>query len=431
MNTLDLLYMTGAAAMSPWLLRKSRGDWKARLGHAEPLTPPAPGRPRVMLHAVSVGEVNALRSLVPILAARCEVVVSVGTDTGIARARTLYGGNGGTGTGLGEGVARVVRYPLDFSRSVARFLDAVKPDLVALVELEVWPNFIRACVERGVPVGVINGRLSERSFRGYRRVRGLLRRTFASLDFAAVQDGDYRDRFVAMGVPVDRCVVTGSMKWDAAPLVRAGEAGEAARALARAMGLDRGGGPLIVAGSTAEDEEALLHAACPPGARLLCAPRKPERFDEAARAMPGCVRRTAGRPGEGGATRFLLDTIGELRSAYEMADVVVMGRSFGRLYGSDPIEPAALGKPVLIGPAFKDFESIVREMQRRGAIVVSSRATLARDLAGLTGDGDERRRLGEAALACVAANRGVSARHAAMILERVGVAASGGEGPAV
>jgi 3-deoxy-D-manno-octulosonic-acid transferase len=405
MNLLDLLYGVGAVVLAPWWMRKTRGDWRARFGHAGAL-PKKGDKPRILLHAVSVGEVNALRHLVPTLAERAQVVVSVGTDTGIARARELF---------EVPGLAVVVRYPIDFSGCVRRFLDAVAPDSVGLVELEVWPNFVKECTRRGVPVAVVNGRLSERSFRGYRRARWFLRTTFARLAHAAVQDAAYRERFVAMGVAPDRCSITGSMKWDAANL--SAEV-PGAVTLRDEMGLG-GSGLLVVAGSTAEDEERLLHEACLAignDVRLLCAPRKPEHFDEAAAALPGCVRRSAGTRREG-ATRFLLDTIGELRKAYALADVVVMGRSFGTLYGSDPIEPAALGKPVVIGPAVKDFEAIVGTMQEHGAIVRTTRERLQEDLRALLCDEGARRALGERALACVVSQKGTSARHAALLVD--------------
>jgi 3-deoxy-D-manno-octulosonic-acid transferase len=404
MNLLDLFYGVGAVVLAPWWIRKTRGDWRARLGHT-PRLPEKAGRSRILLHAVSVGEVNALRHLVPLLAERAEVVVSVGTDTGIARARELF---------AGPGLAAVVRYPIDFSRCVRRFLDAVEPDAVGLVELEVWPNFVKECTRRGIPIAVVNGRLSERSFRGYRRAAWLLRPTFTRLSYAAVQDSAYRDRFLAMGVAPERCSITGSMKWDAANLSRDVPG---ATTLRDEMGLG-GDGPLVVAGSTAEDEERLLHEVClavGSEVRLLCAPRKPEHFDEAAAALPGCVRRSKGERCLG-ATRFLLDTIGELRKAYALADVVVMGRSFGSLYGSDPIEPAALGKPVVIGPAVKDFEAIVGTMQEHGAIVRTTRERLQEDLRVLLRDEGARRALGERALACVVSQKGVSARHAEVLI---------------
>ncbi len=423
MNMLDPLYALAGLLTAPVWSRKARADWPARFGRTAPLPGAAAGRPRLLIHAVSVGEVGALRSLVPLLTAHAEVVISVGTDTGIARARELFGG--------GTGAARVpvVRYPLDFSFAVRRFLDAVRPDAVALVELELWPTFIRACRRRSIPVAVINGRLSSRSFKGYRRLRPFLRSTFASLDGAAVQDETYAERFIAMGVPADRCTVTGSMKWDAAAIA---DSVAGADALGAALGIDRGR-PLVVAGSTgpgqsaAENEEALMHAAClaaGPEVQLLCAPRRPERFDEAAAALPGCVRRSvvssaAGGDGRGrgsaSAGRFLLDTIGELRAAYALADVAVVGRSFFGLHGSDPIEPIALGKATIIGPAYGDFGTIVEAFRGAEGIVVCSGAEVGHHVGGLLSDPARRRALGERGRACIRAHQGASQRHADLL----------------
>lgn len=404
MNALDVLYIPVAALTSPWWARKARGGWKQRLGHTPVLPPVTHPGGRVLLHAVSVGEVSALRELVPLLINRCEVVVAATTDTGLARATDLFGKS-----------CPVVRYPLDFSKSVRRFLDAVRPTAVGLIELEVWPNFIRECARREIPVGVINGRLSARSFKGYRKIRPLLRRTFATLAFAGVQDQDYFERFEAMGVPRERLSITGTMKWDAAK-IQSDVPG--ATELAAEMGIDRRA-PLIVAGSTGPQEEALLHAACPEGAQLLCAPRKPERFDEAAAALPGAVRRTVskGRPVSLGSQRFVLDTIGELRKAYSLADVVVVGRSFFDQFGSDPIEPAALGKVVVIGPAVSDFANIVAAFEQSGGIVKVHREELAVMLRSLMNDEARRRELAGAAVQCVRENQGASRRSADLLLE--------------
>lgn len=370
MNLRDLVYIPLALLTLPKWGGKKREGWDERFGKIDPL-PPKGERRRVLLHAVSVGEVSALRTIVPILIERgLDVVVSATTDTGLKRANELFGES-----------CHVRRYPLDLSWAVARFLDAVNPDAVALVELELWPNFVQACVKGNVPVCVINGRLSARSFHGYRKIRLLLRRTFASLAFAAVQDEEYRERFIAMGVPAEKCVVAGSVKWDNATIV---DEVPGAEDLARALGIDRTK-PLIVAGSTGPipggSEEAMLHDACPPGVQLLCAPRKPERFDEAAAALPGCVRRSRVKEARscpsGTSDRFLLDSIGELRQAYSLADVVVVGRSFGELYGSDPLEPIGLGKPTVIGPAVSDFATIVAALEYDRGILRATPQTIA------------------------------------------------------
>ncbi|MCA9273232.1 MAG: hypothetical protein KDA31_09320 [Phycisphaerales bacterium] len=403
MNPVDAAYLVAAVAASPTLARKSRRGWSERLGITIEPKPGATDRRRVLLHAVSVGEVNALRTLVPMLAERAQVVVCASTDTGLARARELY-----------TGVAEVGRMPMDFSWGVERFLRRVKPDVVGLVELEVWPNLTLACRRRDIPVCIINGRLSERSFEGYRRARRVVGGLFESLSVVAAQDATYAGRFHKMGAR--NVVVTGSMKWDAANL-----ATDSAKAdeLAEALGIDRER-PLIVAGSTGPGEEELLNEACPAGVQLLCAPRKPERFDGAALALGECVRRSTGER-RVGATRFLLDTIGELRHAYELADLVVMGRSFGDQFGSDPTEPAALGKATLIGPSVGDFTEIVGVLEKAGGLARSTRRSLAADLERLIRDGDERRKLGENALACVEAQRGASARHAELLMTLAGL----------
>ena len=352
-----------------------------------------------------------MREFVPLLAERAEVVVAASTDTGIARARELFADR-----------HLVVRYPLDASGAVRRFLDAVRPDAVALVELELWPNFVRECVRRGIPVGVVNGRLSDRSFKGYRRIRPFIGGSFRALAFAGVQDETYAERFRAMGTPGDRVHVTGSMKFDSA---RVGEP-RGADDFARSMGIDRAR-PLIVAGSTGPGEEAMLRAACERAfhgehVQLLCAPRKPERFDEAAAALPGCVRRSRpGAPADNPPRWFLLDTIGELRSAYALADLVVVGRTLFDLYGSDPLEPAALGKPVLIGPRVDDFRSVVEALEHAGAIVRTNVERLGADLAALLGDADRRAELARRARACVEANLGASRRNARLVAAAIGV----------
>lgn len=402
MNGLDLTYAVAATLTAPIWMRKQRGGWQERFGHIEAL--PAKKRPRILLHAVSVGETNALRSLVPLLTPQAEVVVTASTDTGLARAIELF-----------AGVAHVRRYPLDFSWSVERFLDAAQPDVVALVELELWPNFVRACRARGVPVCVINGRLSERSFKGYRRLGRFIRPSFASLELAAVQNTDYAARFEAMGVAPNRCFITGSMKFDTGAS-SSPEIGALAERLASELGIDRTR-PLVVAGSTAPGEHELLHAAVPPGVQLLCAPRRPEWFDQAAGVLPGCVRRSAGpQANNNRSDRFLLDSIGELRSAYALADAAVVGRSFGDLFGSDPIEPIALGKPTLIGPSVADFKHIVEALAEAGGILRTTPESLAADLGRVLSDRELAAALARRGQICVEANRGASERHAELLL---------------
>lgn len=427
MNLLDVVYLGVAGVTSPWWLRKARGGWGQRFAIDPPtLGPKTPGRPRVMLHAVSVGEAAALRKLVPMLVdAGAEVVVSCTTDTGLARAQTLY-----------AGCAHVVRFPLDASWSVRRFLDAIDPDVVGLVELELWPNFIKQCAHRKIPVAVVNGRLSERSFKGYRKISRWMRSSFASLAAAAVQDSVYAERFKAMGTPEDRVVVSGSMKFDAASIA---DRVEGQDELAAAMGIDPDR-PLVVAGSTGPGEEAMLHAVCeeagsgiPGGVQLLCAPRRPERFEEAALALPGCVRRSDGQ-GDRISGRFLLDTIGELAAAYALADVVVVGRSFpektqrrerrtgregvGGLGGSDPIEPIALGKPTIFGPDSTNFQDVVSGFVRvSGMVQVRDSAELGEQIRLILEDSEAAETMAQRGRGWIREQQGASSRHCQMLME--------------
>jgi len=426
LNLLDCVYGVGGVLLAPLWAKKARGGWRERFGHVPAGAVAArSGTPRVVVHGVSVGEINAIATLVPLLLERgLEVVVTAGTDTGLKKAREVFGS-----------VATVLRYPLDFSSSVKRFLDSVRPDVLVLAELELWPNMVRECTRRGVPVAVVNGRLSERSLKGYRKIKWAIGRDFASLAFAAVQDEAYRARFIAMGARADTCVVTGNMKWDSVKGAT-DQLREQAAGLRAAMEV-RAGELLVVGGSTSDGEEALLHRACEMASAkagvpigLLCAPRRPERFDVAAAALPGCVRRSIVSAGGQRAAvtqvpgRYVLDSIGELRAAYLMADIVVLGRSFdGVLYGSDPSEAAGLGKPSVIGPRYGDFVSMVEPLADEGGLRVcrsveaEALGTLLAELAGL---GQVRAAMGAAASECVARHRGVSVQNAAMIFEILG-----------
>ncbi|MBL4699476.1 MAG: hypothetical protein JKX70_11655, partial [Phycisphaerales bacterium] len=299
---------------------------------------------------------------------------------------------------------------------VKRFLDVVEPDVVGLVELEVWPNFIKACAERDVPIGIINGRLSARSHKGYRKVRFLLRPMFRRLSFACVQDQAYCDRIISMGVATNRASITGSMKWDSVDATVLAEPSAKAIEIADAMGVDRSK-PIIVAGSTGPGEEALLDQALPDDVQLIIAPRKTERFDEAAVQIIGCVRRSSGEC-KPGSTRFLLDTIGELSAIYEIADVVIIGRSFFDLYGSDPIEPAAMGKAVLIGPAHSDFLQAMEVLMKSDAIQVVDQQQVGQVALDMLKDSNQRLAMGQRAQACVRSQQGASGKHLNVLLEQ-------------
>ena len=435
----DLFYTLGTLIAGPVLAYdlirtgKWRTDWRGRFGKAVPL--PEDSRPTLLLHGVSVGEINATRELVDHLTAPdappLRLVVSATTNTGFARAQELYGHR-----------LPVVRFPFDFSWMVKRFLDAVRPDAVVLMELELWPNLAQICNARGIPLAVLNGRLSHESFRHYRWVRPLVRPMFRALDAVGVQTREYAERFQALGVPEDRITVTDTMKWDPVRLV---DRVEGARELGEAMGIhpDR---PLVVAGSTGPGEEALLLAGKPPGVQLLLVPRKPERFQEVAELAPGVARRSErvdgwrgggqavgedlpeapsasgasqgvsapAAPGPGGPPEvFLLDTMGELTRAYSLADVAVVGRSFVPMGGSDPIEAIALGKPTVMGPHHDNFRGVVEAFKSADAIRITSEPWP--EVNRLLEDPEARRALGARGREVIRERKGATARNAALL----------------
>ena len=402
----DLCYAIFAIVTAPiWVVRmawtgKLRTDWPARVGRGFALA--RTERPRIMIHAVSVGEVNAIRGLVERLAndrMRPEVVVSVTTDTGLARAQALFGK-----------AHQVVRTPFDFSFAVRRWLDRTKPDLLVLVELELWPNMTRLARSRGIPIVIANGRLSDRSIKRYRLVRALVSPMFSRAEIVLAQNKSYAERFAELGAP--EVLVSGNMKWDS---IAIRETVPGVEKLMDEMGVPMGV-PVLVAGSTEPGEEVLLRDALPDGVRLVIAPRKPEWWDGVAANLPGCVRRSRKERGGADTRYFVLDTIGELSMAYAMADVIVMGRSFGQLYGSDPIEPASLGRPVVIGPRVADFREVVALLKDGGGLVQIEPSELKATLAELFASAERRAQVARNARAVIRREQGGTAKTAEVLL---------------
>ena len=386
---------------------RRRDDWRTRNGD---VAIEAKGsRPRVLIHGVSVGEVNAAAPLISALAqgaTAVDVVLSASTTTGFRRATEQFGSR-----------IPVVRFPFDFTWMVDRFLDRVDPDAVVLMEQELWPGFLRACEVRGVPVILANGRMSDASFDRYRRMGGWSRRLLGRLALVICQSDAYRTQFESLGVPQSKTAVVGSLKWDG---TRPSDDSGRSREIARSLGIDPAL-PLVVAGSTGPGEEALLVAGRPDGVQLLLAPRRPERWDEVAALAPGAPRRSLGQSSGGGPTGgqvFLLDTIGELTDAYRLADAVFVGRSLVPLGGSNPLEPAGLGKPAVIGPHHENFRDVVDTLVAGGGLAVSDDPWSV--LRAWIEDPEDRRRVGTAAQATVEANRGTARRTADLVRDHLG-----------
>ncbi|HTW95489.1 MAG TPA: 3-deoxy-D-manno-octulosonic acid transferase [Tepidisphaeraceae bacterium] len=433
MNGFDLLYGLGVAIASPfWLIepaarRKCLTAWSQRMGRIPPRQGTAPA---IMIHAVSLGEINAIRQLIQRLRAdRPDVhtIISTTTDTGFARAQELYGR---------DADVTLVRYPLDFTSAIHRLLDALRPDVVVLMELEVWPNFLSICHRRKIPVLVINGRLTTHSFSRYRMVRPLVAGMFRKLSRICAQDRTYAERFIALGADPASVSVTGTMKFDTASM---DETVAGVQELAAAVGLVPKEGPVWVAGSTGPGEEEIILEAYRrlrekfPTLRLVLVPRKPERFNEVADLIASCgmmaLRRSRHDPPAKEAV-ILGDTMGELKKFYALADVVFVGRTLldlgPRQHGSDMIEPAALAKPVIVGPFTGNFaEPMACFLASKAMKVVPDGQALTQTIDQWLCDPAASAAMGLAARQVVARERGATDRHAQIILQHLSPAVSG------
>ena len=424
-NLYDIAWGLGVSITAPiWFLKtgtraKVQRAFAERMGDVPNRTGDAP---TVMLHAVSLGEMNATRAMVTELLASNEklhIVISTTTTTGYDRGRELYGQNPHV---------TLVNYPLDFSSAIARFLDRLRPSVVVLMELEVWPNFVLQCHRRRIPVLLVNGRLTPGSFKNYRRGGLIVRRMFRRLAQVCAQDPQYADRFLALGTPAERLSVTGTMKFDTAEIA---DRIPGDRELADALGLSADD-PIWVCGSTGPGEEPLVLDAyrqlrqSHQTLRLVIVPRKPERFDEVAAMITASgfnlIRRSNPAPDTGGDAVILGDTMGELRKFYSLASVVFVGRTLldlgSRQHGSDMIEPAALAKPVVVGPFTGNFAEVMQKFRQAGAMLeVETAPELARQTDRLLSDPATASAMGRRAQEVVGRERGATHRHVEIILK--------------
>jgi 3-deoxy-D-manno-octulosonic-acid transferase len=305
-----------------------------------------------------------------------------------------------------------VRFPADLSFVVRRFLARVDPAIVILVELEVWPNFLRVCNRDGRAVAVVNGRITKESHTRYVAFRRLLPE-FNRISLFCVQNEEYARRFGMLGIDRERVCVTGNVKFDGLRVGPLEVGPELERYLAR-----RGAELVLVAGSTHASEELLLARAARravPRARLVLVPRHPDRAAAIVAEFAGeglaVQRLTELRAGEAvdPARPLLVDTIGELERVYAAADLVFVGGSLVAHGGQNMLEPAAQGKAVLFGPHVHNFDQEAALLLGAGAAcTVADPAALERELARLSADPAERARMGAAGMAAVAAQRGAT-----------------------
>jgi 3-deoxy-D-manno-octulosonic-acid transferase len=369
-------------------------------------------RGAVWFHTVSAGETIAAAPLIRRLRATFPTtpfLVTTMTPTGSAQVRRL----------LAEGVVHCYA-PYDFGFAVERFLDRVQPRLLVLMETELWPNLIGATAARGVPVVCVNARLSARSARGYARVGWLVRPMLERLDWVACQYADHAARFRALGLPHDRAEALGSVKFDAS--LPADHAVRVAALQERWRAAER---PVWIAASTHAGEEEIVLAAhrrlleALPDAALILVPRHPERCDRvaslASHAGLATARLTAGPsagPSAHASWQVLLgDTMGELVYLYGLADVAFVGGSLVAVGGHNPVEPALVALPVVMGPHRYNFTDVVAPFTAAGCLhTVQDDTDLAHIVGALLGDRQARATQGQSALRVVDENRGATER---------------------
>ncbi|HSE38866.1 MAG TPA: 3-deoxy-D-manno-octulosonic acid transferase [Blastocatellia bacterium] len=446
---------------------KYSGSFKERLG----LLPESlryDRRETVWVHAVSVGEFLAARPLIAQLGSQlnaARIVVSTTTLTGQHLARSQQ-----------HLFDAALYFPFDWQFSVRGALDTVKPSVVVIIDTEIWPNFLRECRRRGIVTVLANGRISARSFRGYRLLGRPFRRVIENFSLMIMQSEADAERARQLGAPADRVRVCGNLKYDrpgagsSGPGVKEGTQDHSPSGLFSCEIDQLLGSPtahLIVAGSTAQGEEEMLLASLREirkqngleDARLLLAPRRPERFDVVARliAQSGFtfVRRSEWRGSSGSSAQpsdrapesahnvqprpcevstrgapdiILLDTIGELAWAYRYAAVVFVGGSLVPRGGHNIIEPAAYAKPIIVGPHTENFRQIISDFARADALIQIGASgnhavdELTRELTRLLSEGEHARAIGERGREILLRNRGATDCTVAMIREVMKIA---------
>lgn len=411
-----LAYSAALYALSPligWRIWREQVPTYSRLQRLGLHLGPLPPAPRIWLHCASVGEVRAARPLIEGLLARYpahSLLLTTMTATGAQQSQALISEQ--TPTDQARLTHRFL--PLDFPGAARRFVRSVQPELAILFETELWPNLIHACRQQGVPVAVVNGRLSPRAFKRYQRLRPLMASTLAEISWLATKSSADAERFNALGGSVDITRIVGSLKFEMASQNKEWEESEH---LLRQWG-ER---PVWVAGSTREGEEALILQAHRqllkryPSALLVLVPRHPQRFDEVAKRcqIEGWTlsRRSQQQPATKQTQVYLGDTLGELAMLYAAGRVAFVGGSLVPLGGHNVLEPASLGRPVLSGPSMENFNDVAEPLATAGALtLVDSPDALADAVAGYFANPERAQRAGQAGRAVIEAQKGALAR---------------------
>lgn len=402
-----------------WLARMATsGRYRAGLGARVGLVPQGlleavAGRDVIWVHAVSVGEVMAATQLIRELKAALPgwvVAVSTTTETGQQLARQRLGDS------------PVFYLPLDFAYAVRRYLGVLRPRMVVLLESELWPRLIEECAKGGVPMAVVNARVSDRSFPRYMRLRRLWRPLLGKISLFLAQSAETKERLVEIGAAAERVKALGNLKYD----VRVRGESALTEKLRAQLPV---GAKVVICGSTLDGEERMLLerwaavTANEPGAVMVLAPRHPDRFTAVADIVAASgfnfVRASTfgDHPvGIAAGSVFLLDTIGDLAAVYSLGTVAFVGGSLVAKGGHNPLEPAQFGVPVVMGPSYENFREVVETMRANDAIRVIAPTAIVATIVDMLGDFEGTRSLGARGQAVFAAQAGATGRTVAALL---------------
>jgi 3-deoxy-D-manno-octulosonic-acid transferase len=429
---LNAAYLAAILLALPWLLYQRFRHGKYRDGFRAKFFGDVPkrrgGKPCLWLHAVSVGEVNLLEPILKRWEARhsdWDIVISTTTQTGFALAQKKYAPR------------QVIYCPLDFTWAVEAAMRGIRPTLFVLAELELWPNLISAAKRNGAKVAVINGRLGEKSFRGYRRIKGLVQRVLCQIDLLAVQNDEYAERFAALGAASECVRVTGSIKFDGA---RTDRQSREIQRLAGLAGVETND-VVFLAGSTQDPEESFALSVFErlsteyPQLKLVLVPRHPERFNDVASHLDrrGVSYQRRSRLGQANGGReapgkvndreapisrpprvprvTLVDAVGELGHWWGLSKIAFVGGSLTNRGGQNMIEPAAYGAAISFGPNTWNFRDVVTQfLGDEAAVVVTGEQELESFVRRCLADSDFAESLGRRAKELVLRQQGATDR---------------------
>jgi 3-deoxy-D-manno-octulosonic-acid transferase len=437
---IDCVYLLAAFAITPTLVYRMvrygryRAGWSNRFGKIVRKDPAL--KKCIWLHAVSLGEVNAAKTLVEELENRFsnfEIVISTTTDTGFARAAAVFGTN-----------YKVFYFPLDFSCMMRRAFHGIQPAICLLMELEVWPNFVLIADQLHTPVVVVNGRMSDKSFSRYKKIKPFAKEIFRKLSLTLAQTDEYAQRFIEIGCSLKKVFVTGSLKYDTAQITDKVEGadtlaeqlfGKIKNQKSKLVRRPSGGieNSLWVAGATGNDEEQILLDVYKKlkqqeqfsDLRLAIIPRKPERFDEVAQLIEqsgfNLIRYSEVKNGGQKSkiensklkidTVILGDTMGDLRKFYSLATIIFAGRSLVPMGGSDIIEAAALGKCTIFGPSTYNFQQTADALlAAQGGIMVKDKQDLLETMQKCLNDPDFTEKIARNGQNVIRKNQGATAK---------------------